>query len=33
MVSRYGLSDDKKTWTFELRDGLRWTDGTAARAG
>src|SRR6185369_13084404 len=20
---------DKLTWTFELRDGLKWTDGTA----
>lgn len=28
MVSKYGLSDDKKTWTFELRDGLKWHDGT-----
>jgi peptide/nickel transport system substrate-binding protein len=28
MVSRWGLSDDKKTWTFELRDGLAFTDGT-----
>ncbi|MBL8671407.1 MAG: ABC transporter substrate-binding protein [Alphaproteobacteria bacterium] len=29
MVSRYGVSDDKLTYTFELRDGLRWHDGTA----
>lgn len=29
MVNRWGLSDDKLTWTFELRDGLRWHDGTA----
>src|SRR5258708_36793349 len=29
MVSKWGLSDDKLTWTFELRDGLKWTDGTA----
>lgn len=29
MVSKYGISDDKKTWTFELRDGLKWHDGTA----
>ena len=28
MVSKYNLSDDKKTWTFELRDGLKWHDGT-----
>ncbi len=29
MVSKWGMSDDKKTWTFELRDGLKFTDGTA----
>jgi len=29
MVRSYGLSDDKLTWTFELRDGLKWHDGTA----
>ena len=29
MVNRFGVSDDKKTWTFELRDGLKWHDGTA----
>ena len=29
MVEKYGLSDDKLTWTFQLRDGLKWTDGTA----
>ncbi len=28
MVGKYGLSDDKLTWTFELRDGLKWHDGT-----
>ncbi len=28
MVSKWNLSDDKKTWTFTLRDGLRWHDGT-----
>jgi len=28
MVSKWGVSDDKLTWTFELRDGLKWTDGT-----
>lgn len=28
MVGRYGLSDDKLTWTFELRDGIRFHDGT-----
>ncbi|MCK1709582.1 ABC transporter substrate-binding protein [Bradyrhizobium sp. 143] len=29
MVSRYELSDDKLTWTFELRDGLKFHDGAA----
>ncbi|WP_377828094.1 ABC transporter substrate-binding protein [Bradyrhizobium lupini] len=29
MVGKYGLSDDKLTWTFELRDGLKFHDGTA----
>jgi peptide/nickel transport system substrate-binding protein len=29
MVSKWGVSDDKLIWTFELRDGLKWTDGTA----
>jgi len=29
MVKKWGLADDKLTWTFELRDGLKWTDGTA----
>ncbi|HTN10085.1 MAG TPA: ABC transporter substrate-binding protein, partial [Acetobacteraceae bacterium] len=28
MVDKFGVSDDKKTWTFELRDGLKWHDGT-----
>jgi peptide/nickel transport system substrate-binding protein len=28
MVGKYGLSDDKLTWTFELRDGLKFHDGT-----
>jgi peptide/nickel transport system substrate-binding protein len=32
MVSRWGLSDDKLTYSFELRDGLRWHDGTAVTA-
>src|SRR5262245_7093512 len=25
MVGKYGASDDKLTWTFELRDGLKFT--------
>ena len=29
MVKKWGLSDDKLTWSFELRDGLKWHDGTA----
>ncbi|MVT55644.1 ABC transporter substrate-binding protein [Bradyrhizobium yuanmingense] len=28
MVGKYGLSDNKLTWTFELRDGLKFYDGT-----
>ena len=28
MVGKFGVSDNKLAWTFELRDGLRWTDGT-----
>ncbi|PWJ88155.1 MULTISPECIES: ABC transporter substrate-binding protein [Mesorhizobium] len=32
MVGRWGLSDDKKTYTFELRDGLGWHDGTSVTA-
>lgn len=29
MVSRWNASDDNKTYTFELRDGLRFSDGSA----
>jgi len=32
MVGRYDLSDDQKTYTFELRDGLAFSDGTAVTA-
>lgn len=32
MVGRHNVSDDRLTYTFELRDGLRWTDGTAVTA-
>jgi peptide/nickel transport system substrate-binding protein len=28
MVDSWTVSDDKLTWTFKLRDGLNWTDGT-----
>jgi peptide/nickel transport system substrate-binding protein len=28
MVRRWGISDDKLTYTFELRDGLRFSDNT-----
>lgn len=32
MVGKWGVSDDKKTYTFELRDGLSWHDGTPVTA-
>ncbi|MBY3490111.1 ABC transporter substrate-binding protein [Rhizobium laguerreae] len=32
MVGKWGVSDDKKTYTFELRDGLAWHDGTPVTA-
>ncbi len=32
MVGKQDLSDDKRTYTFELRDGLGWQDGTAVTA-
>ena len=28
MVDKWTVSDDKLTWTFTLRDGLEWHDGT-----
>ena len=28
MVDKWTTSDDKLTWTFTLRDGLEWHDGT-----
>src|ERR1700756_1480578 len=28
MVDSWTVSDDKLTWTFKLRDGLSWTNGT-----
>ncbi|ESX50617.1 ABC transporter substrate-binding protein [Mesorhizobium sp. C416B] len=32
MVGKWGVSDDKKTYTFELRDGLGWHDGASVTA-
>lgn len=32
MVGKWDVSEDKKTYTFELRDGLGWHDGTAVTA-
>ncbi|RUW99590.1 ABC transporter substrate-binding protein, partial [Mesorhizobium sp. M2A.F.Ca.ET.037.01.1.1] len=32
MVGKWAVSDDKKTYTFELRDGLGWHDGTPVTA-
>jgi peptide/nickel transport system substrate-binding protein len=31
MCEAYELSDDKLTWTFRLRDGLRFHDGAPVR--
>ncbi len=32
MVDRWTVSDDKKTWVFHLRDGLKWHDGSDVTA-
>lgn len=32
MVDTHTLSDDKLTWTFKLRDGLKWHDGKPVTA-
>jgi len=32
MVGKFGVSDDKLTHTFELRDGLKFSDGSALTA-
>ena len=32
MVGKHGVSDDKLTYTFELRDGLRFSDGSPVTA-
>lgn len=29
MVATWAVSPDQKIWTFKLRDGLKWDDGTA----
>ncbi|MER8905896.1 ABC transporter substrate-binding protein [Mesorhizobium sp. M0772] len=32
MVGKWGVSEDKKTYTFELRDGLQFNDGSPVTA-
>ena len=32
LAERWNVSDDGKTWTFVLRPGLVWSDGTAITA-
>lgn len=32
MVDAWKVSDDKMTWTFTLRDGLKWHDGAPVKA-
>ncbi|TIN04018.1 MAG: ABC transporter substrate-binding protein [Mesorhizobium sp.] len=32
MVDKWSVSDDRKTYTFELRDGLKWHDDTPVTA-
>ena len=32
MAEKYEVSDDGLTWTFHLRDGLKWSDGSAFSA-
>ncbi|MHA1152923.1 MAG: ABC transporter substrate-binding protein [Alphaproteobacteria bacterium] len=32
MVDTWTVSDDQLTWTFKLRDGLKWHDGAAVTA-
>src|SRR5215471_19073907 len=32
MVDTYHVSDDQLTYTFKLREGLKWHDGTPVRA-
>ncbi|WP_031248262.1 ABC transporter substrate-binding protein [Mesorhizobium sp. LNHC229A00] len=33
MLEKWTLSEDKKTYTFQLREGLEWHDGTPVTAG
>ena len=33
MVVKWGVSDDKLTYTFELREGLKFSDGAAGDRG
>ena len=33
MAEKYEVSDDGLTWTFHLRDGLKWSDGSDFKAG
>ena len=32
LAEKYEVSDDQLTWTFHLRDGLKWSDGSALTA-
>ena len=32
LAEKYEISDDQLTWTFYLRDGLKWSDGSALTA-
>ena len=32
LAEKYEVSDDQLTWTFYLRDGLKWSDGSALTA-
>src|SRR5499426_2213299 len=32
LIERWSVSDDKLTWTFTMRDGLAWHDGSPVTA-